>query len=95
MAQPRLRARILPASRKRILSNPPVMDAGGGGAKKTGSRPLHLPFSRFAVSDDLIRQDAVTIVGWLKIAADARYQSLGSWRSGWRFKFSRADTRLY
>jgi hypothetical protein len=30
------------------------------------------------MSDDLIRQDAVTIVGWLKIAADARYQSLGS-----------------
>jgi hypothetical protein len=29
------------------------------------------------MSDDLIRRDAVTIVGRLKIAADARYQSLG------------------
>src|ERR1700736_3250495 len=31
-----------------------------------GSRPFHLHFSRFAMSDDLIRHDAVTIVGRLK-----------------------------
>jgi hypothetical protein len=29
------------------------------------------------MSDDLIRQDAATLVGQLKIAAYARYQSLG------------------
>jgi hypothetical protein len=66
----------MPPSRKGFLSDLPVMDAKGAGRWKRPPAGLR-PGPEVPMSDDLIRQDAVTLVGRLKIAAYAPYLTLG------------------